>query len=184
MISDKEYLRIPGHVPVKEAAEMLGISEDRVLQHIKAKRIPGRKVFGRYMIPQESVEQFKQNPPGRSRTKAPLWRVYNIRSKLLSLDIEVQVLPDQERRLLEKLRAIQEGNRHIFPGTLARYIFKESASFSTVSIWLIWKDTLLIRVREKLFAEFRRPSTSRDRRVSPRVGECVLAETKAPSHGG
>ncbi len=141
MVSDKEYLRIPGHVPVKEAAEMLGISEDRVLQHIKAKRLPGRKVYGRYMIPQESVEQFKQNPPGRSRTRAPLWRVYNIRSKLLSLDIEVQVLPGQEERLIEKLRAIQEGNRHIFPGTMARYIFKERASFSIVSIWLIWKDT-------------------------------------------
>jgi excisionase family DNA binding protein len=141
MASEKEYLRIPGHVPVKEAAEMLGISEDRVLQHIKAKRLPARKIFGRYMIPQESVEQFTQNPPGRSRTKAPLWRIYNIRSKLLGLNIEVQVLPDQEQRLLEKLRAIQEGNRHNFQGTMARYIFKESASFSKVSIWLIWKDT-------------------------------------------
>ncbi len=141
MGSEKDYLRIPGHVPVKEAAEMLGISEDRVLQHIKAKRLPGRKVYGRYMIPRESVEQFKQNPPGRSRTRAPLWRVYNVRSKLLSLDIEVRVLPGQEERLLEKLRAIQEGNRHTFPGALARYIFKESTSVSTVSIWLIWKDT-------------------------------------------
>ena len=141
MVSDTEYLRIPGHVPVKEAAEMLGISEDRVLQHIKAKRLPGRKVYGRYMIPRESVEQFKQHPPGRSRTRAPLWRVYNLRSKLLSLDIEVQVLPGQEERLLEKLKAIQAGNRHTFPGAMARYIFKESASVSTVSIWLIWKDT-------------------------------------------
>src|SRR5215472_15822352 len=119
MGSDTEYLRIPGHVPVKEAAEMLGISEDRVLQHIKAKRLPARKVYGRFMIPHESVEHFRQNPPGRSRTTAPLWRVYNIRSKLLSLDIEVQVLPGQEQRLVEKLRTIQEGNRHLFPGTLA-----------------------------------------------------------------
>jgi len=141
MGSDKDYLRIPGHVPVKEAAEMLGISEDRVLQHIKAKRLPGRKVYGRYMIPRESVAQFKQSPPGRSRTRATLWRVYNMRSKLLGLDIEVQVLPGQEERLLAKLQAIQEGNRHMFPGTLARYIFKESASVSTVSIWLMWKNT-------------------------------------------
>ena len=141
MISENEYLRIPGHVPVKEAAELLGISEDRVLQHIKAKRLPARKVFGRYMIPLELVEHFKQNPPGRSRTRAPLWRVYNIRSKLLSLDIEVQVIPGQEERLLEKLRTIQEGKRHTFQGTMARYIFRESATFSTVSIWLIWKDT-------------------------------------------
>lgn len=155
MVSDKEYLRIPGHVPVREAAEMLGISEDRVLQHIKAKRLPGRKVFGRYMIPLESVEQFKQNPPGRFRTKAPVWRVYNIRSKLLSLDIEVKVLPGREERLLEKLRAIEEENRHMFPGTMARYILRESASFSTVSIWLIWRDTEMpdeVKLEEELAA--------------------------------
>jgi excisionase family DNA binding protein len=141
MESEREYLRIPGHVPVKEAAEMLGISEDRVLQHIKARRLPGRKVLGRYMIPLEEVEQFEQNPPGRVRTKAPAWRVYNIRSKLVSLAIDVQVLPGQEQRLLEKVQSIQQRNRHAFPGTMARYILKENSAFSSVSIWLIWKDT-------------------------------------------
>lgn len=141
MLNENEYLRIPGHVPVKEAAEMLGVSEDRILQHIKAKRLPGRKVLGRYMIPLEAVERFKQNPPGRLRTKATAWRVYNSRSRLLSLAIEVQVIPGQEGRLLEKLRTIQEENRHNFPGTLARYVLKEGAAFSSVSIWLIWKDT-------------------------------------------
>jgi excisionase family DNA binding protein len=140
MESEREYLRIPGHVPVKEAAEMLGISDDRVLQHIKAKRLPGKKVLGRYMIPREAIEQFKQNPPGRVRTKAPNWRVYNIRSRLVSLAIEVQVLPGQEERMLEKLQSIQRGNRHTFPGSMARYILKESTSFSSLSIWLIWKD--------------------------------------------
>ena len=141
MESEKEYLRIPGHVPVKEAAAMLGISEDRVLQHIKAKRLPGRKVLGRYMIPLEAVEQFKQNPPGRVRTKAPDWRVYNIRNRLVSLDIDVQVFPGQEQNLLEKLQSIQRANQHTFPGSMARYILKENISFSCVSIWLIWKDT-------------------------------------------
>lgn len=141
MESEREYLRIPGHVPVKEAAEILGISEDRVLQHIKAQRLPGRKVLGRYMIPLEAVEQFKQNPPGRVRTKTPAWRIYNIRSRLVVLDIEVQVLPGQEERLLEKVQSIQRGNRHTFPGTMARYILKEGTSCSSVSIWLVWKDT-------------------------------------------
>jgi excisionase family DNA binding protein len=157
MESEREYLRIPGHVPVKEAAEMLGISEDRVLQHIKARRLPGRKIFGRFMIPLEEVERFEQNPPGRVRTKAPAWRVYNIRSKLVSLAIDVQVLPGQEQRLLEKLQSIQQGNRHTFPGTMARYILKESVSCSSVSIWLIWKDTDMPdeETREKELAEFK-----------------------------
>src|SRR5947209_20111781 len=138
MESEKEYLRIPGHVPVKEAAEMLSISEDRVLQHIKAKRLPGRKVLGRYMIPLEAVEQFKLNPPGRLRTKSPDWRVFNLRSKLLGIDIQVQVHAGQQERLLEKLRTIQVENRHVFPGTIARYVLKDSPSFTRLSIWLIW----------------------------------------------
>ena len=157
MASDKEYLRIAGHVPVKEAAEMLGVSEDRVLQHIKAKRLPGRMVLGRYMIPLEAVEQFKLNPPGRLRTRAPAWRVYHARSKLLGMDIQVQVRPGQQERLLEKLSAVQEENRHTFPGTVARYILKDGPSFTTVSIWLIWKDTEMADevTREQDFAAFR-----------------------------
>jgi excisionase family DNA binding protein len=139
MASDKEYLRIPGHVPVKEAAEMLGVSEDRVLQHIKATRLPGHMVQGRYMIPLEAVEQFKLNPPGRLRTKAPTWRVYHARSKLLGMDIQVQVRAGQQERLLEKLSTIQKENRHTFTGTVARYILKDSPSFTSLSIWLIWK---------------------------------------------
>jgi excisionase family DNA binding protein len=157
MASDKEYLRIAGHVPVKEAAEMLGISEDRVLQHIKAKRLPGRMVLGRYMIPLEAVEQFKLNPPGRLRTKAPAWRVYHARSKLLGMDIQVQVRPGQQERLLEKLSVIQEENRHTFPGTVARYILKDSPSFTTLSIWLVWKDTEMPdeATRERDFVAFK-----------------------------
>src|SRR5260370_145508 len=49
-------------------------------------------------------------------------------------------IPGQEERLLEKLQSIQRANRHTFPGTMARYILKESTSFSSLSIWLIWKD--------------------------------------------
>ncbi len=141
MAEEKMYLHIPGHVPVKEAADMLGISEDRILQHIKSRRLPARKVDGRYMIVKEAVEQFKLNPPGRMRTKAPSWRVYNARSKLLSLDIQVQVRAGQQERLVEKLKVIQEEGRHTFPGTLARYVHRDDPAFTTVNIWLIWKDS-------------------------------------------
>jgi hypothetical protein len=39
------------------------------------------------------------------------------------------------------LRAIYTGQRHTFPGTIQRYIFKDDSSPTTVSIWLVWKDT-------------------------------------------
>jgi len=141
MAIDNETSTIPGYVSSKQAATMLGISKHRLYQYVKAKRLHVVRVGKAFMVPIEEIEQFKLHAPGRVRTNTLDWRVYNIRSKLLSLDIEVQVLPGQEERLLEKLQAIQQGNRHTFPGTMARYILKESTSFSTVSIWLIWRDT-------------------------------------------
>jgi excisionase family DNA binding protein len=143
MTEDKEYLRIPGHVPVKEAAEMLGISEDRVLQHIKAERLPARKVDGRYMILKEAVERFQLNPPGRVRTRTPEWRIYNTRNKLLALEIQANVRPGRQEALLERLKRFEEGQLHIFPGTNARYILKNNSdtTFDAISVWLFWRDT-------------------------------------------
>src|SRR5437588_11656734 len=141
MTRDDDFPDIPGYVPIKEAARLLGISDPRMYGYVREKRIPALKAGRTLMIPKEEIERFKLNPPGRVRTKAPDWRVYNPRSKLLAMAIEVQVLPGQEQRLLEKLQAIQQGSRHTFPGTMARYILRERASCSSVSIWLIWKDT-------------------------------------------
>ena len=68
----KEYLRIARHITVTEAAEMLGDSKDRVLQHIKVKRLPGRTVVGRSMIALEAVERLKLNPPAHMEQAAGL----------------------------------------------------------------------------------------------------------------
>ena len=96
------------------------------------------------MIPLDELEHFKLNAPGRVRTKATDWRVYNCRSKLLGIDIHVQVLPGQQGRLIEKLKAIYRKQQHMFPGTIQRSIFKDDISLSEMSIWLIWKDTEML----------------------------------------
>ena len=109
------------------------------------------------MIPVEAVEQFTRNPPGRLRTKSPVWRVYNARSTLLSVEIEVRVREGQQERLIEKLQEVQRENRHTFSGTMARYILKDTALFTNVSIWLIWKDTEMpdIATRERDLVAFK-----------------------------
>lgn len=141
MTRDDDFPAIPGYVPIKEAAKLLGISDPRMYGYVRDKRIPALKAGRTLMIPTEEIDRFKLNPPGRVRTKAPDWRVYNRRSKLLAMDIEVEVRPDQQKRLVEKLQAIYESQRHIFPGTIQRYVFKDDASPTTMSIWLVWKDT-------------------------------------------
>jgi NTP pyrophosphatase (non-canonical NTP hydrolase) len=39
------------------------------------------------------------------------------------------------------LHAIQEANRHTFPGTLARYLIKGDEALTSMQFVLIWKDT-------------------------------------------
>jgi excisionase family DNA binding protein len=141
MTRDDDFPEIPGYVPIKEAAKLLGISNPRMYGYVRDKRIPALKAGRTLMIPTEEIVRFRLNPPGRVRTKAPDWRVYNPRSKLLGMDIEVEVRSGQKERLVEKLKAIYEGQRHSFPGTIQRYVFKDDMSPTMVSIWLVWKDT-------------------------------------------
>ena len=69
MAEEKEYLRIPGHMPVKEAAAILGLSEERVLQHIRARHLPSRKIDGRYMIPVAEFAGLRDGEKARYVTK-------------------------------------------------------------------------------------------------------------------
>jgi hypothetical protein len=93
------------------------------------------------MIPIHAVEEFKHNPPGRVRKHPPDWRVYNSRSKLLRTDIRVQVRDGQQAKLMQKLRAIYKGKRHLFTGTIQRYVLKDAAHPANIEISLVWKDT-------------------------------------------
>ncbi|HEU5383906.1 MAG TPA: helix-turn-helix domain-containing protein [Ktedonobacteraceae bacterium] len=143
MGEEQEYLSIPGHVPVKEAATMLGLSEERVLQHVRARHLPSRKVDGRYMIPLQAVEEFHRKPHGRVRTTPAPWRTYRAGAKVHTLQIEVQAYAGQEQALQEKLQATLQQQQHLFPGTMQRYISTDKDTPARITILLIWKDTEL-----------------------------------------
>jgi excisionase family DNA binding protein len=131
---------VPGYVSIKQAAEMLGITDKRVYRYIEEGRLQAYKSGGVFMLSVEAVKQFKLNPPGRVRTQPPPWRVYNKRSKLVCSEIVVKVRKGQQTRLLDKLRAIQDENHHTFAGTMQRYI-KWDAPLASIRISLYWKDT-------------------------------------------
>jgi excisionase family DNA binding protein len=141
MADEEHFLEIPGHVSTKKAAKMLGISYNRLYDYVRAKRLPSTRVGHMLMVPIEAIEQFKLSPPGRVRKQPPAWRVYNSRSRMLKTDIQVQVRPNQQSKLIQKLKAIYKGKRHLFSGSIQRYIMKDMASPSTIEITLVWKDT-------------------------------------------
>lgn len=141
MADINEFPDVPGYVSIKQAAEILGITDKRVYRYIDLGRLPAYKSGGVFLLSEEDVRQFKLNPPGRTRTVPPRWRVYNPRSNVLATEIEVPVRAGQQVRLVEKLTEIQRANRHTFPGTIARYIIRGNPQLTSIHLFLIWKDT-------------------------------------------
>jgi excisionase family DNA binding protein len=136
-----EFPDIPGYVSIKQAAQMLGITDKRVYRYIDIGRLPAYKASGVFLLSEEDVKQFKLNPPGRLRTSPPRWRAYSSRSKVLATEIWVHVRAGKQAKLLKALNEIQATNRHTFPGTIARYLIKGDEALTSVHFVLLWKDT-------------------------------------------
>lgn len=135
-----ELPEVPDYISTDQAARILGISKQRVYQYIEEKRLPAFRAGNVILLRKEAVEQFKPHITGRPRKKEPPWRVYRGGSTVLGTEIQVQVRDGKQAQMIEKLRAMYIGQRHTFPGTIQRYIFKDDSS-AMLSIWLVWKDT-------------------------------------------
>lgn len=98
-----EFPDVPGYVSIKQAAEMLGITDKRVYRYIDLGRLPAYKSGGVFLLAEQDVKQFKLHPPGRTRVVPPPWRTYNTRSKVLATEVHVPVRPGQQDALREKL---------------------------------------------------------------------------------
>lgn len=140
MAENDNKLTIPGYVSTSEAAKMLGVSNHRMYQYVKANRLPVVRVGRAFMLRIEDIKRFKPNPSGRMRKKAPAWRSYRSRGKVLITDISVPVRPHQQQAVVDKLMVIQQTDQHTFPGTIARYIVKGDADLTSIHMLLIWKD--------------------------------------------
>lgn len=136
---NQDYLSIPGYLPIKEAAVLMGLSTERVLQHVRAKRLPCRKIAGRYLIPLAALSSFKRKPHGRIRTSAVAWRCYRTATVFVR-QVDVPVCSGQLDAVMARLDEVAREQRHCFPGTMQRLI---SAHEHTLSLLLVWKSTEL-----------------------------------------
>jgi len=141
MMNEVAIPNLPGYVSIKEAAELLRVSDKRVYQYIMTGRLSAQRVGNILILPLEEVKQFKPSPSGRVRTKAPSWRSYKSGGTLLVTQIHVQIRAGQQDALIWKLKSIQKENLYSFPGTVGRYVLQGNASSTSVHILLIWKDT-------------------------------------------
>src|SRR2546421_6909933 len=144
-----ELPEVPDYISTDQAAQILGISKQRVYQYIEEQRLPAFRAGNVILLRKEAVQQFKPHITGRPRKKEPAWRVYRGGSTLLGTDIQVQIRPGKQGQLVEKLKAMYKGQRHTFPGTIQRYVFKDDISPAAISILLIWKDTEMPEKEER-----------------------------------
>jgi excisionase family DNA binding protein len=159
-MSDTEYYELPempGYISTEQAAKILGISKQRVYQYVGEKRLQAYRVGSIILLPIEAVKQFKPNITGRPRKKATLWRVYRDDTAVLATEIEVQIRTGRQDRLIEQLKAIFKNQRHTFPGTIQRFVFKDNSPLTTITILLVWKETEMpdAATREQALAAFK-----------------------------
>src|SRR5579883_2180961 len=143
MDKENEEMTYPlgDYIGAKEAADMLGITTNRVYEHIKEYRLPAKRFGKIYHIYRPDVLNFRANPTGRQRTKPTPWRVFKGDVQVLVTRIEVKVREGQYERLRAKLQDAYESQRHLFPGTMARYIVSFDEQGRDIEIDLIWKST-------------------------------------------
>src|SRR5437763_8967821 len=110
MADINEFPSVPGYVSIKQAAQMLGITDKRVYRYIDLGRLPAYKSGGVFLLAEEDVRQFRLNPPGRTRTEPPRWRVYNPRSNVLVTEIQVPVRAGQQDSMAAQIKEIQKEN--------------------------------------------------------------------------
>lgn len=141
MENENDRAAIPGYVSIKEAARMLGISANRVYAYVEEGRLPSAKAAHVIMIPLEAVEDFKPQLSGRPRASVPTWRISPEENTILATSIFVHVRPGQRARLVARLEDMRREKRHLFPGTLARFIIEKQRQAESIEIVLLWRES-------------------------------------------
>lgn len=131
---------IPGYVDIKEAAKILGVAESSVYRYIQAGRLQAYQAGRNIMIASDTLKQFKPNLTGRPRKKASQWHASPDPGSFLIEYFRVKVRESERDMLVKKLWMIKQEDRHLFPGTVMRYISLDDASPAIATIQLVWKN--------------------------------------------
>lgn len=141
MIDGVNIPTLPGYVSIKEAADLLGVSDKRVYQYVRAGRLSAQRIGHILIVPEEEVKHFKPSPTGRVRTKDTPWRSYRSGGEIVLMEISAQVRDGRQKQLIEQLKTIQKTEQHTFPGTMARYVVVGEKTPTILRLLLIWKST-------------------------------------------
>ncbi|GCF10549.1 helix-turn-helix domain-containing protein [Dictyobacter arantiisoli] len=134
---------LPNYVSIKEAAQILGISDKRVYEYVDEGRLSSMWAADVIMIPLEEVKNFKRQSSGRPRKSIPSWRISARDNTQFITSIVVQMREGQQSTLLQRLEHLRQGGKHNFPGTIARFIAESENTPGQIDISLIWKSSVM-----------------------------------------
>ncbi len=140
---DNDIPPLPGYVSIKEAAKILGISERRVYLYIETKRLPAVRAADVLLLKLEDVKNFRRMIVGRPRKNTPPWRISSDENAQYMTSIFVHIRAGQKKQLLQRFEMIKQEGKHLFPGTIARYIVGSDTQPDQVEIVLVWRKTVM-----------------------------------------
>ncbi|HEY1353124.1 MAG TPA: helix-turn-helix domain-containing protein [Ktedonobacteraceae bacterium] len=135
--------RVPGYLSVKEAAQLIGVSERTIYGYVESGKLPASRIGTLTVIDAQSARRYQRRAPGRMRTRVPAWHVPPEHNQLMLTTITVRLRPGQGERLIERLRELRTKGRHLLPGTAARYIARSRKDTDDLQIVLLWRGALL-----------------------------------------
>jgi len=101
------------------------------------------------MLLEEDVRNFKSQPTGRPRTRIPVWRL-PVGNNIQYLTIIFARIKDgQGERFDAKLEEIRAEEKHLLPGTVARYIARSEEKPEDVQMVLVWRSTVMPPAEER-----------------------------------
>lgn len=141
--------RLPGYLSVKEAAQIMGVSERSVYGYINAGKLPGVRIGTILAVETEAVLRYERRAPGRDRVRTPAWHVPPEKNQIFVTRISVQVRQGQGEQLTDVLAQIRQAGTHRMPGTVARYVVSSQPLDNDVEIILIWRALGLPSAQER-----------------------------------
>lgn len=139
----EDFPSLPGYLSIKEAAQLLGISERRVYFYIETRRLPAVRAADVLLISVADVQNFQRHHAGRPRQQTPPWRLSSESNTQYMTSLVVPIRPGQHQTLRQRLAEIKRHHQHTFPGTVARYISAPEDQAQVLEVVLIWRQTVM-----------------------------------------
>lgn len=139
-----EYINrpnLPDYVSIKEAAQLLGLSDKRVYEYVDEGRLTSLWAANVIMIPLSEIMTFTRQSAGRPRKNVPVWRISSSDNTQFITTIHVQI-----RKYEAFPRQLKDIRQHQFSGTVARYITEHEGE---LTILLVWKQEIMPDERER-----------------------------------